>query len=285
MTAAADRLAFTRAVLARPDDDLPRLIFADWLDERGESERAEFIRVQVELARLKPTVPEDFTATDEAMAAQERCWRLEFQQWHDLAQIADDGWFAPLDYTWGDGKRSSPALDLADGHNDVHFLVRRGFVDEITCRTEWFLAHAAEIFRAQPVTRVVLSNLEPDRTYHNDTGAECWAWWKPGEGTDQSELPAELWEIMVPRDPAKSRRPRVIPWDRITVDDYPTREEAIGRLSEVCVAYGRQQAARPEPAQYRGPCVRCGERPRLIASDGTPLMTCHICTDWVVTPA
>lgn len=39
-----------RAILDAPDDDLPRLIYADWLDEHGEPARAEFIRVQCELA-------------------------------------------------------------------------------------------------------------------------------------------------------------------------------------------------------------------------------------------
>ena len=42
--------ALLRAVVAAPDDDVPRLVAADWLDEHGEAERAEFIRVQVELA-------------------------------------------------------------------------------------------------------------------------------------------------------------------------------------------------------------------------------------------
>lgn len=38
------REAFLKAIFAAPDDDLPRLVFADWLDERGESEGAERIR-------------------------------------------------------------------------------------------------------------------------------------------------------------------------------------------------------------------------------------------------
>ena len=42
-------LDFIRAINADPDDDSPRLIFADWLDEQGECERAEFIRVQIAL--------------------------------------------------------------------------------------------------------------------------------------------------------------------------------------------------------------------------------------------
>lgn len=42
------------AILAAPDDDLPRLVFADWLEENGEVDRAEFIRVQCEIEKHKP---------------------------------------------------------------------------------------------------------------------------------------------------------------------------------------------------------------------------------------
>src|SRR5438552_3731260 len=38
-----------RAILDDPDDDGLRLVYADWLEEHGEPERAEFIRVQLEL--------------------------------------------------------------------------------------------------------------------------------------------------------------------------------------------------------------------------------------------
>jgi uncharacterized protein (TIGR02996 family) len=44
--------AFLQAIINDPDDDTPRLVYADYLDDRGENERAEFIRVQCELARL-----------------------------------------------------------------------------------------------------------------------------------------------------------------------------------------------------------------------------------------
>jgi uncharacterized protein (TIGR02996 family) len=40
--------ALLAAVVASPDDDLPRLVFADWCDEHGQPERAEFIRLQIE---------------------------------------------------------------------------------------------------------------------------------------------------------------------------------------------------------------------------------------------
>ena len=40
------------AVLANPEDDTPRLICADWLEEHGDEARGQFIRAQCELARL-----------------------------------------------------------------------------------------------------------------------------------------------------------------------------------------------------------------------------------------
>jgi uncharacterized protein (TIGR02996 family) len=40
--------ALFKAVLANPTDDTPRLVIADWLDEHDESDRAAFIRAQVE---------------------------------------------------------------------------------------------------------------------------------------------------------------------------------------------------------------------------------------------
>lgn len=36
-----------RAVLVDPYDDLPRLVYADWMDENGQPEWAEFVRVQI----------------------------------------------------------------------------------------------------------------------------------------------------------------------------------------------------------------------------------------------
>src|SRR5688572_1419318 len=48
---------FVQEVRARPHEDTPRLIFADYLEEAGDP-RGELIRVQVQLARLDPGDPE-----------------------------------------------------------------------------------------------------------------------------------------------------------------------------------------------------------------------------------
>ncbi len=50
--------AFLQAISEKPDDDTPRLVYADWLDEHGDPARAEFIRVQCQLARLPPDAPD-----------------------------------------------------------------------------------------------------------------------------------------------------------------------------------------------------------------------------------
>jgi uncharacterized protein (TIGR02996 family) len=58
---ATTREALLRAVCDSPDDDAPRLVFADWLEENGdENERAwaEFIRVQCAAARLAADDPQ-----------------------------------------------------------------------------------------------------------------------------------------------------------------------------------------------------------------------------------
>jgi uncharacterized protein (TIGR02996 family) len=47
-----DRDALYAAILAHPDEDTPRLVFADYLEEQGDGRYAAFIRKQVELAKI-----------------------------------------------------------------------------------------------------------------------------------------------------------------------------------------------------------------------------------------
>ncbi|HVK12165.1 MAG TPA: TIGR02996 domain-containing protein [Gemmataceae bacterium] len=77
-----DDPAFIRAIAAAPDDDAPRLVYADVLDERGDEAsvaRAEFIRVQIERARLVPRTPRwnDLWHRDTALLDWARRWREE----------------------------------------------------------------------------------------------------------------------------------------------------------------------------------------------------------------
>ncbi|MDY3563731.1 TIGR02996 domain-containing protein [Gemmata sp. JC673] len=66
----AQHEAFLRAIYDAPDDDTPRLVYADFLQENGEEDQAELIRVQCELAAKKGQ-PEHSDRLLE-LAAQER---------------------------------------------------------------------------------------------------------------------------------------------------------------------------------------------------------------------
>jgi uncharacterized protein (TIGR02996 family) len=48
---------FIGQILASPEEDAPRLAYADWLEVQGDRDRAEFIRCQIEAARLAPQDP------------------------------------------------------------------------------------------------------------------------------------------------------------------------------------------------------------------------------------
>lgn len=45
---------FLEQILAEPSEDAPRLVYADWLEEHGDADRAELIRLQCERAKLLP---------------------------------------------------------------------------------------------------------------------------------------------------------------------------------------------------------------------------------------
>jgi uncharacterized protein (TIGR02996 family) len=99
--------AFLRKIVEDPTDDGPRLVYADWLEERGETDRAEFLRTECQLAALprgderrKPLKARlEALKVDEAWiaaiskASLENCeFRFEFecpQQWDRLKPTAD----------------------------------------------------------------------------------------------------------------------------------------------------------------------------------------------------
>jgi uncharacterized protein (TIGR02996 family) len=63
-----DEAGLLSAVCAEADDDVPRLVDADWLDEHDQPERARYIRLSVEACRLPPTDPQRFALFAEAYA-------------------------------------------------------------------------------------------------------------------------------------------------------------------------------------------------------------------------
>ncbi len=57
----SDEAAFLAGIRAEPKDDLRRLVYADWLDERGDDEsrlKAEYLRLEVHISGLADDHPE-----------------------------------------------------------------------------------------------------------------------------------------------------------------------------------------------------------------------------------
>ena len=67
----ADRDALLAAVRANPDEDTPRLVLADWLDDHGEPDFAAFIRLEIERDRHEFMSP-DWQTLDQRVRALRR---------------------------------------------------------------------------------------------------------------------------------------------------------------------------------------------------------------------
>jgi uncharacterized protein (TIGR02996 family) len=76
--------AFLDDIRRHPDDDAPRLIYADWLDEHGDAERAEFIRLQCRVAVL----PEDDPRREALARREAELLQGNWRRWTEEAFLA-----------------------------------------------------------------------------------------------------------------------------------------------------------------------------------------------------
>jgi uncharacterized protein (TIGR02996 family) len=123
-SAVSDADGLLQDILDHPDDDAPRLVYADWLDEHGDPDRAEFIRLQIEAARLK----------------QDKAFRPGL---HERGREL-------LDRHKAEWLRDLPAPLRKD------FAFERGFVNWLYCSALEFLRGAERLFRRTPVRSVRL---------------------------------------------------------------------------------------------------------------------------------
>jgi uncharacterized protein (TIGR02996 family) len=114
----SDGDALRRAILAQPDDDIARLVYADWLDENGQSSRAAFVRAQVQSAQAEPYSPDA------------RRWAAAAKR---LLDANKGDWTKPL------------------GQRVLRWEFRRGFVEHAEVNVATFPRDAAELFAAEPI--------------------------------------------------------------------------------------------------------------------------------------
>src|SRR5262245_42394378 len=89
-----DEEAFLRAISATPDDDAPRLVYADWLDEHSDP-RAEVVRLQVRLRQLSTSDPTYMELANRQQELRVGCppyWlaRLDPPVWCIVGNIVDE---------------------------------------------------------------------------------------------------------------------------------------------------------------------------------------------------
>jgi uncharacterized protein (TIGR02996 family) len=112
--AMSDEEALLQAIWAEPDDDAPRMVYSDWLEENGQPERAEFIRIQIELASLTRPSP--------------RRQRL-FKRERDLLTLHRAEWLMPL---------CDPALPWQFHRGMAERLGNTGLFQSERNSTDWF---------------------------------------------------------------------------------------------------------------------------------------------------
>lgn len=75
----SDGEALFRAICEQPQEDTPRLVFADWLEDNERPEQAEFIRLQIEARVLEPAYlsPEAISRVGRLLLEHGPVWRSE----------------------------------------------------------------------------------------------------------------------------------------------------------------------------------------------------------------
>lgn len=236
----SEQQAILYAICAQPDDDTARLVYADWLQENGDEARAEFIRVQIELARLPECLfleyPGDRRCDQTFRSYSISCTACESRR-RQQELLADPrhfvNWTPSVMHT---GSRAGIRYEtggkvglFGNGFGEAEFS--RGFVSRIELTCEAFMQHAEAIFAAHPVTAVRLIDKVPDMIAGD-------AWWYDEAGITQPETRRDLLPAALLDRPSGAKR-------------SDSAEAAYDWLSARCVAHGRECAGLPtwEPAK------------------------------------
>jgi uncharacterized protein (TIGR02996 family) len=120
-----EQLAFLAAACAEPWDDTPRLVLADWFDENGQPDRAEFIRTSCELGALELDIENGRgvkgRGVNRVNSLRKKCRQLLQRNDNEEAWLAE---LPPRD-AWEDGR--------------VTYAWSRGFVSHLVCvHVDWW---------------------------------------------------------------------------------------------------------------------------------------------------
>lgn len=240
-----DEAAFLTAIVANPHDDTARLVYADWLDEHGQADRAAEIRLEhppwlggrgrdatrwQSLAHrlLEPHVPASW-----------RPWVVEYG--------------AKPPTTW--------AEKVAGFHPTVApvmCFIRHGFVAGIAMSERRFLDHSQTICAHQPITRAGIIGKRPSH-WTVPSHRHAWMLRRNSDRATPESLPMELFRPLLLRD--DGRRDMYARRDRIS---YLTRDAAYLALEFALMTYankGKQQSTNSD---------RIAASSRVVGNHATP---------------
>lgn len=150
----SDREALLAAIRLHPDEDTPRLVFADWLDEHGESERAALIRYSCSPAFANRRTVEYRRAKRAAEACFPWFWTILFAP-RDRDDFEDDS-----------GERFDFILGANPERRSVRLLFEKGLVTEVRCTVRQWVEDVAErLSGAHAVSRVRFTTWDDRRGY------------------------------------------------------------------------------------------------------------------------
>ncbi len=144
---------FLAAILANPADDTPRLILADWLEENGQESRAEFIRVQIELASVIPKAQKPWGKKKHG----ERLVFLltrEGELWKEIHRDFDIGVPSGSPLLFRSHEPTSLVIRDDDGKVLIRLFPRRGFVYRVECAWSTWINYADRFRSRAPIQEV-----------------------------------------------------------------------------------------------------------------------------------
>lgn len=203
------RAAALALVLKNPENDGPRLVYAEWCERNGEKERGEFIRVQCELAGWETQPCECRMVGEINLCRCERCKPIHRSQVRErdlLRFYGSSEWFGvpelryirPDSYT----DRMAGSLRWCGERNGLEVFdvwPVRGFIERVECRASAWLTYGDMLTAAHPVRNVRLTTLpefrRPDerhRDVYQFVGRQG-AWLVPQDEYIQNYLLAMEW--------------------------------------------------------------------------------------------
>lgn len=204
-----------REIVANPDDDTLRLIYADWLEDQGNPAYAAFIRAQIDNARrhaIEPHSPK--------MDSRVNAELVILNGTPEMLQICGERFD---NYGWDGTGETTVEYD-----SGVEVDYVKGFIETVRCPLAWWWRFGKDIAPEFPLRRVTLTCREPNPIPTPFAFLQSTQWtWAPDDapfgyyyGAFQACLPRSLW-VLIPYSESRSRA------------------EAMDALSAACIKWAR----------------------------------------------